>query len=125
MKKQHTKIDLWVLAVVLMLFIGVFVRARMVRSQPETVSFTYQMTLTQLDGDIAPGDTVLCMKGKQPVGTVTEVRSDGGQLVLTLQAEGFPIDGGCRTNVYDILPGFEHEFFTESASWYGIVTGLC
>ena len=81
-----------------------------------------------------PGDTVLCMAGKQPVGTVTEVLSEGDRTVITLQAEGFPIEGGFHTNVYDILPGFEDDFYTEivaedgsstkTASWYGIVTGI-
>lgn len=124
MKKQHTKMDILVLAVVLMLIAGVFVKARMVRRQPETVPFTYQMILTQADGTIAPGDTVLCMAGKQPVGIVTEVQTEVDRMVLTLRAEGFPIEDGYRTNVYDILPGFEDDFYTESASWYGIVTDI-
>ena len=124
MKKQHTKMDILVLAVVLMLFVGAFIKARMVRNQPETVHFTYQMTLTRADGNIVPGDTALCMAGKQSVGTLVELKTEGTQLVLILQAEGFPIDGGYRTNVYDILPGFEYDFYTDSASWYGIVTGI-
>lgn len=124
MKKQITKMDIWVVAVVLMLITGVFIKARMVRSQPETTPFTYQMELLHVDGTIVPGDTVLCIAGKQPVGTVTEVQKANERTVLTLQAEGFPIDGGYRTNVYDILPGFEFDFYTESASWYGIVTGI-
>ena len=134
MKKQLTKMDLWVLAVVLALIAGVFVKGRVMRRLPEISSFTYQMELTDVEGDIAPGDTVLCLAGKQPIGTVTEVQTEGDRLILTLQAEGFPIEGGWRTNVYDILPGFEDDFYTEivaedgsstkTASWYGIVTGI-
>ena len=134
MKKQLTKMDFWVLAVVLALIAGVFVKGRVMRRLPEISSFTYQMELTEVEGDIAPGDTVLCLAGKQPIGTVTEVQTEGDRLILTLQAEGFPIEGGWRTNVYDILPGFEDDFYTEivaedgsstkTASWYGIVTGI-
>lgn len=124
MKKQHTKMDLLVLAVVLALIAGTFVKDRMLRRLPEVSSFTYQMELTDVEGDIVPGDPVLCMAGKRPVGIVTEISTDGDRMVLTLAAEGFPIDGGWRTNVYDIAPGFEHDFYTETASWYGIVTGL-
>lgn len=124
MKKQLTKMDFWVLAVVLALITGVFFKTRMTVAMPDTMPFTYQMELSGLEGGITPGDTALCMTGKQPVGIVTEVQTVDGQTVLTLEAEGFPIEGGFRTNVYDILPGFEDEFYTETASWYGIVTGL-
>lgn len=124
MKKRLTKMDFWVLAVVLALIAGVFVKTRMTAAMPDTMPFTYQMELTDPDGEIAPGDTVLCIVGKQPVGIVTEIRTDAEKLVLTLEAEGFPIEGGWRTNVYDILPGLEDDFYTESASWYGIVTGI-
>ncbi len=134
MKNQLTKMDFWVLAVVLALIAGVFVKCRVMRRLPEISSFTYQMELSEVEGDIAPGDTVLCLAGKQPIGTVTEVQTEGDRLILTLQAEGFPIEGGWRTNVYDILPGFEDDFYTEivaedgsstkTASWYGIVTGI-
>ena len=120
MKKSLTKMDLWVLAVVLALIAGIFVKARMTAAMPDTMPFTYQMELSNVEGGIAPGDVVFCVTGKQPVGTVTAV--DGS--VLTLQAEGFPIEGGWRTNVYDIAPGFEYDFYTESAGWYGIVTGV-
>ena len=120
MKKTLTKMDLWVLAVVLALVAGVFVRGRMLQRLPENQAFTYQMEISNPDGDIAPGDTVFCVAGKQSVGTVTGVEGS----VLTLQAEGFPIEGGWHTNVYDILPGFEFDFYTENASWYGIVTGI-
>ena len=119
---------------VLALIAVVFVKGRVMRRLPEISSFTYQMELTDVEGDIAPGDTVLCLAGKQPIGTVTEVQTEGDRLILTLQAEGFPIEGGWRTNVYDILPGFEDDFYTEivaedgsstkTASWYGIVTGI-
>lgn len=124
MKKRLTKMDFWVLAVVLTLVAGVFVRTRMTVAMPDTMPFTYQMELTDIEGDIAPGDTVLCVAGKQPVGIVTEVQTVGEETVLTLEAEGFPIEGGWRTNVYDIEPGFEYDFYTETASWYGIVTGI-
>lgn len=129
MKKRLTKMDLWVLAVALMLIASVFVKGEMMRRLPDTVTFTYQMELSAAEGDIVPGDTMLCIKGKQPLGTVTEVRPEGDRLVLTLQAEGFPIEGGWRTNVYDILPGLEDDFYTdrtswETATWYGIVTGV-
>lgn len=118
MKKRLTKMDLWVLAVVLALVAGVLVRARMTAAMPDTATFTYQMEISEAEGGIAPGDTVFCVAGKQPVGTVTGI--DG--TVLTLQAEGFPIEGGYRTNVYDIQPGFEYDFYTETAEWYGVVT---
>ncbi len=124
MKKQLTKMDFWVLAVVLALVVGIFVRTRMTIAMPDTMPFTYQMELTNIEGDIAPGDTVLCIAGKQPVGIVTEINTNGETLMLTLRAEGFPIAGGWRTNVYDILPGLEDDFYTEFASWYGIVTGI-
>ena len=124
MKKRLTKMDFWVLAVLLALIAGVFVRFRMVHRLPETQPFTYRMELTEADGDIAPGDIVRCMKGKEPVGTVTQVQTAEGLWILTLQAEGFPIDGGWHTGVYDILPGLEEEFYTENAGWYGIVTGI-
>lgn len=120
MKKRLTKMDFWVLAVLLALIAGVFVRTRMTVAMPDTMTFSYQMELSDVEGTIAPGDVVFCVAGKQPVGTVTDV--DGSR--LTLQAEGFPIEGGWRTNVYDILPGFEFDFYTETAGWYGIVTGL-
>ena len=99
MKKQLTKMDFWVLAVVLALIAGVFVKGRVMRRLPEISSFTYQMELTEVEGDIAPGDTVLCLAGKQPIGTVTEVQTEGDRLILTLQAEGFPIEGGWRYNL--------------------------
>lgn len=124
MKKRLTKMDFWVLAVVLALIAGVFVRTHMTAAMPDTMPFAYRMELTNVRGDVAPGDTVLCMAGKQPVGTVTEVLSEGSRTVITLQAEGFPIQGGFRTNVYDILPGLEDEFYTDQASWHGIVTGI-
>ena len=124
MKKRLTKMDFWVLAVVLALIAGIFVKTRMSAAMPDTMPFTYQMELTNPQGDISPGDTVLCIAGKQPVGIVTEINTNGETLVLTLRAEGFPIAGGWRTNVYDILPGLEDDFYTESASWYGIVTGI-
>ena len=124
MKKRLTKMDFWVLAVVLALIAGVFVRTHMTAAMPDTMPFTYRMELTDVRGDVAPGDTVLCMAGKQPVGTVTEILSEGNRTVITLQAEGFPIEGGFHTNVYDILPGLEDEFYTDHASWYGIVTGI-
>ena len=134
MKKQLTKMDFWVLAVVLALIASVFVKGWAMRRLPEVSSFSYQMELTDLEGDIVPGDTVLCLAGKQPIGTVTKVQTEGDRLILTLQAEGFPIEGGWRTNVYDILPGFEDDFYTEiigeddsstkTASWYGIVTDI-
>ena len=120
MKKQLTKMDFWVLAVLLALIAGVFVKTRMTAAMPDTMPFTYQMELSNAEGDIAPGDVVFCIAGKQSIGTVTAI--DGS--VLTLQAEGFPIEGGWHTNVYDILPGFEFDFYTENADWYGIVTGV-
>ena len=118
--------DYLVLAAVLTLIAGAFFKFRAVESLPEAEPFTYQMELIEPEPGIAdmiiPGDIVICEAGKQPVGTVTEVRSDAGVVVLTLQAEGFPIDGGFRTNVYDILPGFEYDFYTDSVHWYGIIT---
>ena len=124
MKKRLTKMDFWVLAVVLALVAGVFVKDRMLDQLPKPTAFTYQMELTNVEGDLVPGDSVLCNDGKRPVGIVTEISTDGERTVLTLAAEGFPIEGGWRTNVYDIAPGFENDFYTETASWYGIVTGL-
>lgn len=124
MKQRLTKMDFWVLAVVLALIAGMFVRTRMTVAMPDTMPFTYQMELTDVQGDIAPGDTVLCVAGKQSVGIVTGLSTDGEQTVLTLQAEGFPIEGGWRTNVYDIEPGFEFDFYTQTASWYGIVSSV-
>lgn len=125
-EKQHTPMNYWILAVVLALIAGAFFKFRAVESLPEAEPFTYQMELVDPEPGIAdtilPGDIVICEAGKQPVGTVTEVRSDAGVVVLTLRAEGFPIDGGWRTNVYDILPGFEYDFYTDSVHWYGIIT---
>ena len=83
MKKRLTKMDFWVLAVLLALIAGVFVRSRMTVAMPDTMTFSYQMELSDVEGTIAPGDVVFCVAGKQPVGTVTDV--DGSR--LTLQAE--------------------------------------
>ena len=131
MKKQLTKMDFWVLAVVLALIVGVFVKFRKVDAMPDPQPFSYQMELTAVDGEIVPGDRICCLKGKQPMGTVTEVRPEGDRLVLTLTAEGFPIEGGWRTLVYDVLPGLEDDFYavaddiyTKKASCYGIVISV-
>lgn len=128
MKKRLTKMDLWVLAVVLALIAGLFVKGRMLDQLPETDLYTYQMTLIDPEAGIAeriiPGDTVVCEVGKQSIGTVTAVQTDGEEVVVTIQAEGFRIDGGIRTNVYDILPGFRQRFYTETAWWKGIITSV-
>lgn len=128
MKKQHSTMDFLVLAVVLALIAGAFVKVRMVRQLPETEACTYQLTLIEPEAGIAerilPGDTVLCDAGKQSIGTVMQVQTDGEGVVLTIQAEGFRIDGGLRTNVYDILPGFQQQFYTETARWEGIITSV-
>ena len=128
MKKRLTKMDLWVLAVVLALIAGLFVKGRMLDQLPETDLYTYQMTLIDPEAGIAehiiPGDTVVCEVGKQSIGTVAAVQTDGEAVVVTIQAEGFRIDGGIRTNVYDILPGFRQRFYTETAWWKGIITSV-
>lgn len=128
MKKQLTKMDFWVLAVVLALIAGLFVKGRMMDQLPETDLYTYQMTLIDPEAGIAarilPGDMVVCEAGKQSVGTVTGVQTDGETVILTLQAEGFRIEGGFRTNVYDILPGFRQRFYTETVWWKGIITSV-
>lgn len=127
-RKQHTPMNYWILAVMLALIAGVFFKLHGLDRLPETAPFTYQMELIDPEPGIADtiisGDTVICEAGKQPVGTVAEVRTIEGQVVITIRAEGFPIDGGWRTNVYDILPGFEYDFYTDSVRWYGIVTGI-
>lgn len=127
-KKQHTTMDLLVLAVVLALIAGVFFKFHALNSLPERIPFTYQMELIEPEEGIAeaiiPGDTVTCEAGKQPVGVVTDVRTDGDLVVLTIQADGYPIDGGWRTNVYDILPGFRQRFYTDTAYWKGIITSV-
>ena len=128
MKQRLTKMDLWVLAVVLALIAVLFVKGRMLDQLPETDLYTYQMTLIDPEAGIAerilPGDTVVCEAGKQSIGTVTAVQTDGEAVVVTIQAEGFRIDGGIRTNVYDILPGFRQRFYTETAWWKGIITSV-
>lgn len=124
MKKRLSKMDIWVLAVVLALIAGVFVRGRLVRRMPGTERYTYQMELSDVEGSITPGDSVLCIIGKQSMGIVTDVRTEADRMVLTLEAEGFPIEGGIHTNVYDILSGFEGQFYTETASWNGIIISV-
>ena len=128
MKKQLTKMDFWVLAVVLALIAGLFVKGRMMDQLPETDLYTYRMTLIDPEAGIAerilPGDMVVCEAGKQSVGTVAAVQTDGEEVVVTIQAEGFRIEGGFRTNVYDILPGFRQRFYTETAWWKGIITSV-
>ena len=124
MKKRLTKLDFWVLAVVLALVAGVFFKGRAVRRLPESHPFTYQMEVSGLEGEIVPGDNVLCHRGKQSVGIVTEVRTEDDRLVLTLEAEGYPIEGGIRTDIYDILPGFQEAYFTEAASWEGTILSV-
>ena len=56
MKKRLTKMDFWVLAVLLALIAGVFVRSRMTVAMPDTMTFSYQMELSDVEGTIAPGD---------------------------------------------------------------------
>lgn len=129
MKKQHTKMDLLILAAVIALIAGVFVKGwALRRTAVESISFTYQMELIDPESGIAdaiiPGDTVICEAGKQPVGIVVDVQTDGGLVVVTIQANGYPIDGGYRTNVYDILPGFRQRFYTDTAYWKGIITSF-
>lgn len=124
MKKQPTKMDFWVPLAVILLLVGAFLKWTAMDRLPQTEPFSYRMVLSDLQGEISPGDTVLCISGKQPVGTVAEVETAGSQTVLTLEAAGFPIDGGFRSNVYDILPGFEDTFYTESATLYAIVTNV-
>lgn len=128
MKLIRTKMDFLVLAVVLALIAGVFVKARMVRQLPQNGIHTCQIMLIDPEETIAeriiPGDTVICQSGKQPVGTVTEVQIDGTLIVVTVEIEGYPIDGGIRANIYDILPGFRQRFYTETAYWMGVVTAV-
>ena len=50
MKKRLSKMDIWVLAVVLALIAGVFVRGRLVRRMPGTERYTYQMELSDVEG---------------------------------------------------------------------------
>lgn len=127
-KKQHTTMDLMVLVVVLALIAGVFFKYHALNSLPESVPFTYQMELLELEEGTAdtltPGDTVICDAGKQPVGVVEEVHTGGGLVVLTIRSDGYPIEGGFRTNVYDILPGFQQRFFTDSVSWEGSILSI-
>lgn len=133
MKKKHTKMDILVLAVVLALIAGAFVRVWMVRRLPQTVTFTYQLTLIDPDEGVAaqiiPGEAVSCVFGKQSIGTVTQVQTGEEGVVLTLQAEGFPIEGGFHTNVYDILPDFQDEFYQleygpDTVLWEGVITSV-
>lgn len=128
MKERITKIDIWFLAVVLALIAGVFVKARMMDQLPEISICTYQMTLIDPEADIAeriiPGDKVVCEAGNLPVGVVADVRTDGEDVIVTIHAEGFSIDGGIHTTVYDIVPGFRQRFYTDTAYWKGIITSV-
>lgn len=128
MKKKHTKMDIWVLAVVLMLIAGIFVKGRMMDQLPQTDIYYYQITLIDPEAGIAeriiPGDTVLCEAGKRPVGIVADVQTEGEDVIVTLYAEAFPIEDGIHTDVYDIVNGFRQRFYTDTAYWKGIITSV-
>lgn len=124
MKKQCTTMDFLVPMVVLLLLLGAFFKWTAVGRLPQTETFTYRLLVSDLQGDLSPGETVLCLSGKQPVGTVVELVNRGNQTILILEAEGYPIDGGYRTNVYDIVSGFDDIFYTDQARFCANVTGM-
>lgn len=127
MKKRCTKMDLAILAAVILLIAGVFVKTwTLRRNAQEPVPCTYSMELIDPTPGIADaltiGDTVYCNEGKASIGTISGIETADSRVVITLTAEGTPIEGGWRVGFYNILPGLNQDFFTKTAYWNGIVT---
>lgn len=128
-KLKNTWVDFLVLAVIAALIIGAIVKfATLKRHEQEPLVFTYSMLVEDAGQPLADalqtGDAVFDIKGKASIGVISGVELADNGVVLTLTAEGTPIDGGCRVGVYNILPEYSGEFFTKYAIWDGVVTSV-
>lgn len=129
MKKKHTPMDLMILAAVLLLILGAFFKAHTLeRTRQESVAFTYTMEIQAPSPDLTDalkeGDEVFDTQGKAAIGQIRSLASTENGIVLTLSAEGTPMEGGYRVGVYDVVPGYFSAFFTADAAWEGTVRAI-
>lgn len=126
-KYKFTTVDVLVLAVVVLLIIGTFVKFGIRgASAAEPVEFSYTMEITNAPGALADilqvGDKVYDNAGKAAIGVISGIESSTDDINLTITAQGTEIDGGYRVGVYNITSEYCGTYFTKYAIWDGTVT---
>lgn len=150
-KHKFTWIDGLVIAVVLLLLVGTFLKFFVKENtlvNQESVSFEYQLKIEGLRqcsvDSLQPGDEIFDNEGKGQVGVITAVEATPAtglfytpegtieevvyeeryDVVLTITADGVPEDDVYKVGTYDIKVNQYSTYFTKYSIWSATVIAL-